>query len=112
LRLRARPELERPSLAALAGLDDARFRRLFAGSAVKRLGRERFVRNVLVAIGNSGDRALAEAAQALLDDAAPLVRGMAVWALKRLLPPADFARLRARRAAPHDPATAAEWADA
>jgi epoxyqueuosine reductase len=110
LKLRPRPELTAPALAELAGLDDAGFRKLFAGSAVKRLGRERFVRNVLVAIGNSGASALAPTAEALLDDAAPLVRGMAVWALSRLLSRPAFARLRARRADPDDPATAPEWA--
>ena len=110
LKLRSRPELDAPRLAELAALDDAAFRRLFSASAVKRLGRERFVRNVLVAIGNSGDAGLAPAAEALLDDAAPLVRGMAVWALSRLLPRPDFEALRARRADPSDPATASEWA--
>jgi epoxyqueuosine reductase len=109
LRLRPRPELTAPRLAALARLDDAGFRRLFAGSAVKRLGRDRFVRNVLVAIGNSGSPGLAPAAEALLDDASPLVRGMAVWALARLLPAADLAALKARRHDPSDAATAAEW---
>ncbi|KAH2821313.1 hypothetical protein KXV85_002845, partial [Aspergillus fumigatus] len=68
-------------LADLARLGDAAFRALFAKSPVKRIGRDRFVRNVLIAIGNSGDAALAAEAERLLDDASPLVRGAAVWAL-------------------------------
>ena len=86
IRLAARPELSAPRLADLATLDDAGFRALFHKSPVKRIGRARFVRNVLVAIGNSGDPALADAAEARLRDALPLVRGAAVWALGRLRP--------------------------
>jgi epoxyqueuosine reductase len=86
MKLAARDGLKRPALADLAGLDDAAFRALFSKSPVKRIGRDRFIRNVLIAIGNSGDRALAERAVALLDDASPLVRGAAVWALKQLAP--------------------------
>ncbi len=67
-------------------LDDAQFRALFAKTSIKRTGRDRFVRNVLIAIGNSGDASLAGEAERLLDDASPLVRGAAVWALSRLLP--------------------------
>jgi epoxyqueuosine reductase len=89
--LRTRP------LAELAALDDASFRRLFAGTPVKRTGRDRFVRNVLIAIGNSGDAELAHAAERLLDDPAPIVRGMAVWALLRLLDGEAFQRLRMAR---------------
>ena len=107
----AAPEvLDAPALAELAGLDDAAFRRRFAGTAVKRVGRDRFLRNVLIAIGNSGEAALAAAARAALDDPSPLVRAMAVWALARLLDGADFAALAgARRPAEPDPAVAAEW---
>ena len=83
-KLAARAPLRAPALAELARLDDAGFRALFAKSAVKRIGRARFVRNVLIAIGNSADAALAGAAESLLDDPAPLVRGAAVWALGRL----------------------------
>ena len=90
-KLAAREALRAPKLAELARLDDAAFRALFAKSPVKRTGRDRFVRNVLIAIGNSGDAALAAEAERLLDDASPLVRGAAVWALARL----DPARLRA-----------------
>jgi epoxyqueuosine reductase len=88
MRLAAREALKSPPLEELAMLDDAGFRALFAKSAVKRIGRDRFVRNVLVAIGNSGRPDLAEAAAARLDDASPLVRGAAVWALSRLVPAA------------------------
>ncbi len=97
--LQPRAALTAPLLAELAALDDAAFRALFSGSAVKRLGRDRFVRNVLIAIGNSGDPGLAAAAQARLDDASPLVRAMAAWALKRLLPEDAFRTLAATHAA-------------
>jgi epoxyqueuosine reductase len=85
-KLFARETLRAPRLADLARLDDAQFRALFTKSAVKRTGRNRFVRNVLIAIGNSGDSSLAAEAERLLDDASPLVRGAAVWALGRLAP--------------------------
>ena len=75
--------LRAPALAELARLDDAQFRALFAKTSIKRTGRDRFVRNVLIAIGNSGDASLAREAERLLDDASPLVRGAAVWALSR-----------------------------
>ena len=81
---RARGELASPELARLAGLDDAAFRRTFSGSAVKRLGRDRFVRNVLYAIGNSGDPQLRSVAAGLIADSAPVVRDAAKWALARL----------------------------
>ena len=83
-KLHARPELTSPALADLAALDDAAFRALFAKSPVKRIGRDRFVRNVLYAIGNSGDAALAAAAKARLGDDDPAVRDAAHWALGRL----------------------------
>ncbi len=108
-KLAARKDLRAPRLADLAQLDDAAFRTLFAKSPVKRTGRARFVRNVLIAIGNSGDAALAEAAERLLADAAPLVRGAAVWALGRL----DRARLarsaERHRAGETDPDVIDEW---
>jgi len=84
--LAARADLTGPSLAALAGLDDAAFRKLFAGSPIKRIGRGRFLRNVLIAIGNSGDAGLAATAIGLLDDSDALVRGAAIWAVGRLAP--------------------------
>jgi len=92
LAFQPRPELERNGLAELAGLDDADFRALFSGSPIKRIGRDRFVRNVLYAIGNSGDPALANAAKACLDDADFAVRDAAEWALSRLNPVAPAQR--------------------
>jgi epoxyqueuosine reductase len=94
-RFHARTELAQPRLEELARLDDAQFRELFRGSPIKRIGRDRFVRNVLIAIGNSGDVRLAKEAQRLLDDASPLVRAMAVWALSKLLSEADFSAMTA-----------------
>ena len=79
-----RPELKGPLLAELASLDDADFRQVFTASPVKRIGRDRFVRNVMIAIGNSGDPVLLPVVRAALDDPEPLVRGMAVWALGKL----------------------------
>ena len=109
-KLQAREALKAPRLADLAGLDDAAFRALFTQSAVKRLGRDRFVRNVLYAIGNSGEASLVPAARARLSDAAPVVRGAAVWALSQLLSPEAFAAERAL-ALPQepDPDVRAEW---
>lgn len=106
-----REDLTAPRLAALAALDDAGFRRMFSGSPIKRTGRDRFLRNVLIAIGNSARPDLAPAARLLLGDAAPLVRAMAVWALSRLLPTDEFQRLRAEHL-PEEPdgAVRAEWA--
>jgi len=96
-RLRQREDLEAPPLAELARLDDAAFRARFAGTPIKRTGRDRFVRNVLIAIGNAGDPGLAEEAVRLLDDPAPLVRGMAVWAASRLMPRERVAALAVER---------------
>src|SRR5437763_5868931 len=78
-----REALTAPRLAELAALDDAEFRALFAGTSVKRIGRDRFLRNVMIAIGNAsrGDRHLLDAVRARLADASALVRGAAVWAL-------------------------------
>jgi epoxyqueuosine reductase len=95
-KLAARDELRAPSLSELARLDDAAFRTMFTKSPVKRIGRNRFLRNVLTAIGNSNDATLAADARRLLDDDSPMVRGAAVWALSRLLPRAEFSNLAAR----------------
>ncbi|MET0313539.1 MAG: tRNA epoxyqueuosine(34) reductase QueG [Hansschlegelia sp.] len=86
MRLSAREALRAPALAELAELDDADFRALFAKSPIKRIGRGRFLRNVAIAIGNSGDPAMALHAERLTRDSAALVRGAAVWALARLAP--------------------------
>ncbi|MEQ1937070.1 tRNA epoxyqueuosine(34) reductase QueG [Mesorhizobium sp. CN5-321] len=89
----AREELRAPKLEDLLRLDDAAFRALFTGSPVKRIGHDRFIRNVLIAAGNSGKTGLADSVRPLLANASPLVRGAAVWALSRLLPPRAFAEL-------------------
>ncbi len=106
----ARETLKRPLLGDLARLDDAAFRVLFRGSPIKRIGRDRFVRNVLIAIGNSGDAALVAEAERLLDDPSPLVRAMAVWALSRLLDAPRFGALSSTRAPQEgDAAVREEW---
>jgi epoxyqueuosine reductase len=108
-KLAAREILRAPKLADLARLDDAQFRTLFSKTAIKRTSRDRFVRNVLIAIGNSGDATLASEAERLLDDASPLVRGAAVWALGQLLPREKFAALQKSDS---DDAVNDEWAAA
>ena len=110
-KLAARDALRAPALAELARLDDAAFRALFAKSPVKRTGRDRFVRNVLIAIGNSADATLAGEAERLLDDASPLVRGAAVWALSRL-DPEWLGTLTDKRARETDESVHAEWSAA
>jgi epoxyqueuosine reductase len=109
VKLAARQALRAPRLADLARLDDAAFRALFAKSPVKRVGRARFVRNVLIAIGNSGETDLAGEAERLLDDASPLVRGAAVWALGRLDRACLDRQAAARAAAETDPDVVSEW---
>jgi epoxyqueuosine reductase len=95
-KLQARAALQAPSLRDLAGLDDTAFRSLFTKSPVKRIGRARFLRNVLYAIGNSGDRGLVSTVEKLLTDPSPLVRGAAVWALAQLEPTNQFAERRSQ----------------
>jgi len=107
-KLAARDDLRAPRLADLLVLDDAAFRALFSGSPVKRIGRDRFVRNVLIAAGNSGDAGLSGRVRALLDDASPLVRGAAVWALSRLAPE-DFLTLTGWAENEDDPEVRGEW---
>jgi epoxyqueuosine reductase len=84
MRYAARAELVSPQLSELAALDDAAFRAMFSGSPIKRIGRNRFVRNVLYAIGNSGHRALLPSARALANDSDPTVADAARWAVKQL----------------------------
>jgi len=105
-KLAARDALRAPRLAELARLDDAQFRSVFAKTAIKRTGRDRFVRNVLIAIGNSGDVALGAEVERLLDDVSPLVRGAAVWALSRLVP---RDRLAALQKSESDASVQDEW---
>ncbi len=108
-KLAARAASRAPPLAELAGLDDAAFRALFTKSAVKRIGRARFVRNVLIAMGNSADAALAGEAEHLLNDPSPLVRGAAIWALGRLNHLLLASCAATRRAAETDADVIDEW---
>ena len=108
-RVQARDALVSPRLADLLALDDPAFRALFTKSPVKRIGRDRFLRNVLYAVGNADDPALVEPVAALLDDAAPVVRGAAVWALLRLSPDRFTLEKAARASAEADPGVGAEW---
>jgi len=109
-KLAARENLRAPSLRELARLDDTSFRALFAKSPVKRIGRDRFIRNVLIAIGNSGDPGLPVEAERHLGDPNPLVRGAAVWALSQLLPADQFAALAiAQLDRESDPSVQEEW---
>jgi len=109
-RLQARDELKSPALADLARLDDAGFRALFAGSPVKRLGYPRFLRNVMIALGNSGAPELAPLAERRLADPEPLIRGAAIWATRRLVTPEHAAALAlAFSAAEEDMDVRAEW---
>jgi epoxyqueuosine reductase len=107
-RLALKDELDGLDLAALARLDDPAFRALFAGTPVKRTGRDRFLRNVLIAIGNSGRPALVESALPHLADPSPLVRAMAVWALGRLDPAGAGARASVALTDETDPQVRAE----
>lgn len=110
MRLAARDALKAPRLADLAALDDAAFRSLFAKSPVKRIGRDRFARNVAIALGNAEGSEAAGAALKLAGDASSVVRGAAAWALSRLLARADFDDLaRERRAAEQDAGVREEW---
>lgn len=112
-KLAARAELREPTLSELLQLDDAAFRTFFSGSPIKRIGRDRFVRNVLIAAGNSGDASLAGEVRALLGDASPLVRGAAVWALARLVPDTEFSELAAAGSKTETDATVRdEWLSA
>lgn len=105
-RLRSRRDIALRPLAELLRLDDPAFRALFAKTPVKRTGRDRFVRNCLIAAGNSGDLDLIETVTSLMSDASPLVRGAAIWALARLAP----ARLGKKRPADEsDAEVLAEW---
>jgi epoxyqueuosine reductase len=109
MKFHAREDLRAPRIADLLQLDDSAFRTLFSGSPVKRIGRDRFVRNVLIAAGNSRDAALIPACEQLAEDPSPVVRGMAVWALGRLMRRQDFQRLAARAAGEADPQVRSEY---
>ncbi len=106
-----RAELQAPLLTDLAELDDATFRTRFSGTAVKRIGRNRFLRNVAYALGNSGTPAQSlPAVERLLNDDSALVRGAAVWALSQLAP--DEVARRGQTTDDCDAGVRAEWADA
>nr|WP_298106058.1 tRNA epoxyqueuosine(34) reductase QueG [uncultured Shinella sp.] len=109
MKLVARDDLKAPALADLLTLDDPGFRTHFSGSPVKRIGRDRFVRNVLIAAGNSGDRSLIAQCTHLADDASPVVRGMAAWALSRLMDASEFAKFAAGRSDDADADVRAEY---
>jgi len=109
MKLVARDDLKAPRIADLLTLDDPTFRTHFSGSPVKRIGRDRFVRNVLIAAGNSGDRSLIDPCLRLADDTAPVVRGMAAWALSRLMEASEFERFAAGRADDADEDVRAEY---
>ena len=104
-----RAELVAPQIADLLTLDDAAFRKLFSGSPIKRIGRDRFVRNVLIAAGNGGDAGVIAQVETLLHDPAPVVRGAAIWALSRLSPEKLDRRRRELLADEQDPSVRAEW---
>ncbi|WP_413818699.1 tRNA epoxyqueuosine(34) reductase QueG [Shinella sp.] len=109
MKLKAREELKASAIADLLALDDPGFRVHFSGSPVKRIGRDRFVRNVLIAAGNSGDRSLIDRCVLLADDAAPVVRGMAAWALSRLMTAGEFEEFAAGRVNDADADVRAEY---
>jgi len=110
VKLQARDALTTPALADLADLDDAGFRKLFAASPVKRLGHARFIRNVLIALGNSGNPDLIPRAEQRLGDPDPLIRAAAIWAFRRLAPSDRVAAIRQQtQSREHDMAVASEW---
>ena len=110
MKLKARDDLKAPRLADFLVLDDPGFRTLFSGSPVKRIGRDRFIRNVLIAAGNSQDQSLLTQVENLLEDPAPVVRGAAVWAFKQLTTIERFTILQKRLASgEEDDTVRAEW---
>jgi epoxyqueuosine reductase len=104
-----RAELVAPQIADLLTLDDAAFRKLFSGSPIKRIGRDRFVRNVLIAAGNGRDVGLVSQIENLLIDPEPVVRGAAIWALGRLSPEALARRRMEYAPSEQDPSVRTEW---
>jgi epoxyqueuosine reductase len=109
MKLKAREDLKEPPLSFLLTLDDPTFRTFFSGSPVKRIGRDRFVRNCLIAAGNSGETGLINLCLTLSGDPSATVRGMAVWALSRLMTAGDFSDFAARRQGETDSEVLAEW---
>lgn len=109
MKLIARDDLKAPEIAQFLAFDDTTFRTHFTGSPIKRIGRDRFVRNCLIAAGNSGTASLAPACRALLDDDSPIVRAMAVWAVQQLVTSAEFAALAQQYAHDRDVVVRQEW---
>jgi len=110
MKLKARDDLKAPKLADFLALDDPAFRTLFSGSPVKRIGRDRFLRNVLIATGNSDDQSLVSQVESLLEDPAAVVRGAAIWALRQLADEEHFRILKNRLAsAEEDDTVREEW---
>ncbi|HEY1736915.1 MAG TPA: tRNA epoxyqueuosine(34) reductase QueG, partial [Methylovirgula sp.] len=108
-KLRPRADLMAPRIADWLLLDDSAFRQLFSGSPVKRIGFARFMRNLLIAAGNSADPALLPRLEMHLRSAEPLVRAMAVWAIGRLAPDRLKELAGPRRESENDPDVRAEW---
>lgn len=108
-KLKAREDLKSPPLADLLQLNDANFRAMFSGSPVKRIGRDRFVRNVLIAAGNSFEPLLVSPCMILLNDTSSLVRGAAIWALSQLLTLEEFKKLAQTHPEENDAIVIAEW---
>jgi epoxyqueuosine reductase len=109
MKLAAREDLKEPAISFLLDLDDPSFRAFFSGSPVKRIGRDRFIRNVLIAAGNSGDRGLIDPCRRLSQDGSAIVRAMAVWALSRLMRAGEFSAFAAERPDEADEDVRAEW---
>jgi len=106
------PHIEKmlPHLADLVELDDKSFRDIFSGSPIKRLGRDRFIRNVLIAIGNSGKKTYIEKVKLLIKDHCPSVRGAAIWTLHKLSKKSDFNKLKYEYVQKEtDPMVLLEW---
>lgn len=109
IKLKARDELTAPKISYFLTLDDAAFRNFFSGSPLKRIGRDRFMRNVLIAAGNSSDRNLIKAIKLHLRDESALVRGAAVWALSRLVTPKELLELKIENEHEQDETVREEW---
>jgi epoxyqueuosine reductase len=109
MKLVARDDLKEPSIAFLLTLDDPAFRTFFSGSPIKRIGRDRFIRNVLIAAGNSGDGALIAPGRRLGADPSPIVRGMAIWALSRLMTAGEFRAFATEEREETDEDVRSEW---
>lgn len=112
LAFQPRIELTAPRLLDLVTLDDAAFREVFSGSPIKRIGRDRFIRNVLIALGNSSDAEAVPKIEPLLEDPSAVVRAAAIWALSQLAVPEHFEELRERHLpTEQEPMVISEWSE-